>query len=392
MQQSETLPKEGISDLSEKSIVVISSEYTGHGHKSISTALGECIDCNHNNLQMDVINGFSLAGKVGQKAEKSYMPNIRYAKGLWKIIFDFTSKYSKLTNKVCAHFIEKSFLKYINEHKPDAIVTVHPGFVGSILDILEENNIDIPVIVIVADLLTFSKLWIDNRAVYTICPNQEVKERMLRHHIKEHTAKVYGFPLRKQFWEKPDLDKLNYPVKSDDPFRILILNASDKIKKVELMTRLLLENFNCTVTIICGRDQKLKDQLDKGILFDFPDNLIILGYVENMAYHMRQADLALTRAGPNTIMEAISCITPLIITGALPGQEQGNPVFIVNNGLGLELKRIKDLVKQVKKLTADDMKLLKEIKQNQLIFSNADSTEKISSLIEDVVCNNDVAG
>lgn len=378
--------------MAEKGIVVISSEYTGHGHKSISTALGECIDSHHSDLQMEVINGFALGGRIGYMAEKSYMPNIRYAKGLWKVIFDFTSRNTRLTNKVCAHFIKENFLKYINEHKPEAIITVHPGFVGSILDILEENHIDIPVIVVVADLLTFSKLWIDKRALYTICPNQEVKERMLHHQIQENTAKVYGFPLRKQFWDKPDPDKLNYPAKTDDILRILILNASDKVKKVEKMAELLLKNFNCTVTIICGRDQKLKDQLDRGILFDYPDNLIVMGYVENMAYHMRQADLVLTRAGPNTIMEAITCVTPLILTGALPGQEQGNPVFIVQNGLGLELKRMKDLVKLMTKLTVNDMKLLKEIKKNQLNFSNAESAKRISSLIEDVVFKRDAAG
>ncbi len=53
------------------------------------------------------------------------------------------------------------------------------------------------------------------------------------------------------------------------------------------------------------------------------------------------------RGSPNVIMEAVACNVPLIITGALPGQEEENPKFVEKHKLGVVCEstgKIKDVV------------------------------------------------
>ena len=58
------------------------------------------------------------------------------------------------------------------------------------------------------------------------------------------------------------------------------------------------------------------------------------GFVTNMAEYMVGADLLISKAGPGTIAEAASLGLPVLLTSYLPGQEEGNVDFVIENGFG----------------------------------------------------------
>jgi 1,2-diacylglycerol 3-beta-galactosyltransferase len=49
---------------------------------------------------------------------------------------------------------------------------------------------------------------------------------------------------------------------------------------------------------------------------------------------MAASEFVVTKAGPNTIMEAFATGIPVLITHFVPGQEEGNVRFVVENGAG----------------------------------------------------------
>jgi processive 1,2-diacylglycerol beta-glucosyltransferase len=92
---------------------------------------------------------------------------------------------------------------------------------------------------------------------------------------------------------------------------------------------------------------------------------------------MLASDIAFTRGSPNVMMEAVACNVPLIITGALPGQEQENPDFAVKNKLGIYCDDPANLCEAVSELLSDNAKGLNEIKQAQRDFFDHNSAKKI---------------
>jgi 1,2-diacylglycerol 3-beta-galactosyltransferase len=50
---------------------------------------------------------------------------------------------------------------------------------------------------------------------------------------------------------------------------------------------------------------------------------------------MRAADFIVTKAGPGTIAEALNAELPIILYSKLPGQEDGNVTFVVEEGAGV---------------------------------------------------------
>lgn len=59
-----------------------------------------------------------------------------------------------------------------------------------------------------------------------------------------------------------------------------------------------------------------------------------LGFVTKMADYMVAADVLVSKAGPGTISEAAALSLPVLLTSYLPGQEEGNIDFVVENKFG----------------------------------------------------------
>ena len=59
------------------------------------------------------------------------------------------------------------------------------------------------------------------------------------------------------------------------------------------------------------------------------------------------SDLLATRAGPGMIAEGLACGCPLLLTGYLPGQEEGNVREVAARGVGRYVPRPADLVNAV---------------------------------------------
>ena len=62
--------------------------------------------------------------------------------------------------------------------------------------------------------------------------------------------------------------------------------------------------------------------------------VVALGFVTRMAEYMVAADVLVSKAGPGTICEAAALALPVLLTSYLPGQEEGNVDFVLENKFG----------------------------------------------------------
>ncbi len=366
-------------------ILLVSSDYTGHGHKSISMALTESLSDVDPDLVVSEINGFSLGGHFGTYLEKLYVPLVTNAPPLWKAFFVLADNFSNLFNIYTAHKIETAFLEALKINKPDLIISVHPGFVGSIHKLLDKHKLDIPVIVMISDLISIADIWFDKRCAYILCPTDEAKLVALHKGISEDKIKVFGFPLRQKFCRghlgKPENTHEN---EVQEPLDFLVFANAFGKRQTKKTILTLLENFDCRVTLLTGRDDALKISLEKSLLPLTKGRLILPGYVTNMEEFMQQSDLLITKAGPNILMEAIHCGIPVVISGRLPGQEEGNPGWILARKLGLSSFNLRHLSGVVSKLLANDHLLLREIAANQHRYATPDATRETAIFLSTV--------
>jgi len=80
-----------------KNILILSSNNTGHGHKSITESLLEQFS-HYPDVNVHVIDGFTLAGNFGLRIGKLYGSVTRNAKELWKLVWELSLKKPSLLN------------------------------------------------------------------------------------------------------------------------------------------------------------------------------------------------------------------------------------------------------------------------------------------------------
>jgi len=359
-----------------KNVVIISSDYTGHGHKSISEALQEQFSM-HKDVCVHIIDGFDLGGNMWIKVGKSYGLVTRNAKELWKLAWKISKRNPAFIHEFTELTIRQNFIKLLRKLKPDLILSVHPVFNTPILNILKEYKINVPFAVFVADLVSISPLWADKRTDCIICPTEEAKQRCMGFGVAEQSIKVIGFPVRSRFTQHIANNISNPAYSLDRPLECLIMSGGEGSGNMSAVSKILLDNFNCKVRIIAGRNASLKDKLDRTLTHQYPGRVEVNGFITNIQDYMLTSDIAFTRGSPNVMMEAVACNVPLIITGALPGQEQENPDFAVNNKLGIFCSDLTNLSSVVSSLLAENATGLNEIKQAQRDYFDYDSAKKI---------------
>ena len=98
---------------------------------------------------------------------------------------------------------------------------------------------------------------------------------------------------------------------------------------------------------------------------------------------MHAADIIVTKAGPGTITEAMACGLPIILTGAVPGQEEGNVAFVVEHDLGVLARSPASVVSALRGLLEPDSPRLEELRANVRRMSRPGAAFDIAKLIFD---------
>jgi 1,2-diacylglycerol 3-beta-galactosyltransferase len=89
------------------------------------------------------------------------------------------------------------------------------------------------------------------------------------------------------------------------------------------------------LAVVAGRNRRLHERL---LGADWRQPAHVYGFVHHtreMPHLMSAADLLITKAGPGTLHEAFLAGLPLILSGAVPGQEEGNVRLVVEGGAGV---------------------------------------------------------
>ncbi len=358
--------------------MILSSNYTGHGHKSICTAICEQLD-KHPDVQYQVIDGFELIGRAGVSASKMYGPITQNAKRLYDWFFQLSNRSSyKPMDEMMTALIYQRFMRRLRAFAPDLIVTVHPFFNGSVLSILHRHRLGVPFVALQADIINIHRTWCDPRATLTICPTPEAFETSVkRHGMPPEKLEIIGFPTHARFCDAARAAP-HPPYEPGRPLKCLLMSGGEGTGNLKNIALQLIKNVDCTLEIVTGRNAKMKKLLEEALLPEFSDRVIIHGFVDAVQDLLLRSDLLIARGSPNTLMEAVVMNVPILITGSLPGQEADNPAVMTTHNLAALCENPESAPAIIAALLADGGKRLGEIARAQRDYRKFDNAERIA--------------
>ena len=274
---------------------------------------------------------------------------------LWRCLYYGTNGHARYTfiERLVQPLIRSKLEAVLRATQPDVIISVFPALGYTIYHAVQELGWHTPLGIVVADLVSIHEAWLCRNAAWYAVPTDEARQSFASAGIDSGSTHVFGLPVRREFL-RPPADQYGLRRELGLPtgnFVVLVTGGGEGARREEdTVDALLASHLPCHLVVVTGRNERLRQRLAQKTQ-DLPCQ--VLGYVTNMAEWMWASDVLVTNAGPSTIIEAVHCSLPMVLAGAIPGQEEGNVSFVLSNGLGMMATEPQDVVASVAKLLTD---------------------------------------
>ncbi len=364
--------------------VLILSISTGQGHHATGQAVEDyLINAGHECQNIDAY-GY-IEPRLQDAVSKAYIFVTAYTPKASSIVYDMTlkknkpmAKYSipKLTNSLMASELRK----YIDEYKPDVIIATHVLSAAMVNILVEKNRLDSITVGVVTDF-TIHPLWEEAlRLDYYVTPSELLEYQMLHKGMDIQKNLPFGIPIKPKFSHKIDKIKAREQLGlAPDVPTILLMSGSmgyGKIdKSIENLDRLSLD---FQTVVVCGNNKRQYNKIKK---LQTRKRFDVYRYVDNIDLMMDAADCIITKPGGITSSEAMAKGLPMIMVNPIPGQEQRNAEFMLNNGLALQASKTFPLQEAVFSIFRHPERI-EHLKQTIELYGRKNSTQKLCEFLE----------
>lgn len=327
---------------------------TGGGHRSATEAMIEA-------LELEFPGRFD-AHKVD--FFRDYYPRpLRFAPEIYPPIsrlpqaWGFSFKVSdgkgrtKVVSELAYPYLRRAAQRLIKENPADLIVSVHPLVNTTLMRAMRLSPR--PFVTVVTDMVSTHAFWFDRRADLVVVPTEQAKVKAIGYGIPEGNLRVIGLPVADRFTQ-PLADRTawreQHGWRADLPV-ILLVGGGDGMGPLKRVAKAINDaRLQATLVVVCGRNVELRKELEQ-INWRMPVHLY--GFTTDMPQFMGAADMLVTKAGPGTISEAFISGLPLVLYARLPGQEDGNVSYVVNERAGVWAPRPREVVDAVRRWVED---------------------------------------
>jgi processive 1,2-diacylglycerol beta-glucosyltransferase len=281
----------------------------------------------------------------------------------------------------------RPFIKLLEKYQPDIAVCTHflPAEIISWLK--EKQKIKTRQAVIVTDF-DLHAFWLCHHFEHYFVALDETKAHLVALGVPSDRITVSGIPIDPIFSKPKDKKQMRQLHKLAPELPVILLSAGGfGVGPVEKIMQSLLNMKNAAqVIVICGKNKKLKEKVDKIIKSVPVDSLVCflsVGYTNQMDSYMAASDLMLGKTGGLTTSEALASGLAFVIVDPIPGQEQRNAEHLLEEGVAIKCNNWPVLAYKIDKLLDAPQHLAQmKLKTLQLAKPSAayDIVKKLSSL------------
>ncbi|MBQ8636475.1 MAG: glycosyltransferase [Clostridia bacterium] len=316
--------------------VLIMSVKTGYGHHSTGQAIIECLA--ERGIESEMLDTFDyINSMLCETIDNGYLFSTKNFPEVYGKAYDLLDKrvepYKRFSPiSVISKLVSHKLRDYIVEYSPDVIVCTH-SFACMVVTYLKEKGIVVcPTIGIVTDF-TVHPFWESTEMDYYVTADLLLNNQMRKKGIPIEKVLPFGIPIKKKFLTKIPKKDARAMLEIENCRTILVMMGSmgfgNLEKQLEAIDAL---DIDMQVLCVCGKNEKVKKDIEQ---HKWNKKIITYGFVDNVEVLMDAADCIITKPGGLTTSELLAKRLPAIIMNPIPGQEDRNMQFLVNNGAAI---------------------------------------------------------
>lgn len=362
--------------------IAVFSVSAGAGHVRAAQALQAAAEKWHPGVQTVHVDLMDLVPKLFRKLyTDSYIRIVESHPALWGYLYERTDqeKADSALNRLriaIEQLNTQKMSRALKEIDPDHVICTHFLPAQLLSRKIAAGSFRRPVWVQVTDF-DLHTMWVQERMNGYFAANDEVAWRMEDRGIPRDTIHVTGIPVMPAFCVP--LPRSDCALELGlDPCRktLLMMSGGAGIGGIETLAERLLElDGDFQLVALAGRNERLLSNLRR-IASRHPGRLFPLGFTTTVERIMAASDLAVTKPGGLTTSECLAVGLPMIVISPIPGQEERNADFLLENGAALKANGAASLAYRVERLLGEPG-LLRKLGENARRLGKPDAAKSV---------------
>jgi len=254
-------------------------------------------------------------------------------------------------------FSFSDFFELLEDFDPDVIVSTH--FIPEALaeNYRRKKGKSFHIAVTLTDY-EFHPLWIAPNIDLYFTATQEVKSSLIYYGVAPEKIVVSGIPVHPKFSAPKDRESLlrKHDMREVSPIILISAGSFGITPLEEVIDELGGIKKEFQLMVVCGKNADLKKQLLEKQKTQ-PRLKKVFGFVNFMDELMGVSDLLITKPGGITVSESLAVGLPMILIEPIPGQEEANADYVVEQGAAVRARSVSSLIYKLELLIGDSGRL-----------------------------------
>jgi processive 1,2-diacylglycerol beta-glucosyltransferase len=290
--------------------------------------------------------------------------------------------FNRLSSMVLHRIFYARTANIIRQLRPDLIISTHP-FPTVVVSRLKRAGLSVPLCTVITDY-DAHRTWIDPEVNNYLVSTEEVKNKLIQRGVPSEAIRITGIPIHPKFWVKHNKEEVRESFLFQDMPTVLIMGGGwGLIDNETLMTYIAQWRDKIQLIFCTGSNEKVLHKLSDDARFRHP-NIHLMGFTTEIDKLMDVSDLLITKPGGMTCTEGMTKGIPMLFYSPIPGQEEENSQYFIENGYGEEIKDISTIEVWFNRLIEEYPVFVQNriLNQQQVNYSPQFCSESIIELLQ----------
>ncbi|MBC3935658.1 MGDG synthase family glycosyltransferase [Undibacterium rugosum] len=346
-----------------KKKILLLSVSAGAGHQRAAEAIRSAALLNDSQFDVLHLDAMQFVTAGFRKIYTDfYIKLVNKAPALWGYLYHASNEaQSDSTTEKLRRALERlnarSLLKAIEEFQADAIICTHFLPAEMLSREIRKQRLHCPVWVQVTDF-DLHRMWVHEHMTGYFAASEEVADRMLENGIPVEKIHVTGIPIMPAFQQKLERTACapEFGLRADITTILLMGGGAGLGGLDQVAARLLSQQAGFQLIVMAGKNATALQALQT-LVPRYPSRLFPQGFTNQVERLMACSDLVITKPGGLTTSECLALGLPMIVNSPIPGQEERNADYLLEQGVALKAYDDISLAYRVKRLLDDTARL-----------------------------------
>jgi processive 1,2-diacylglycerol beta-glucosyltransferase len=302
----------------------------GGGHRAAALAVAEAARAR--GLRVEILDLFEHAPPIfGQSYVAAHLTGQRAIPNFYGTAYFAANHRDGVLDPVRRGFDHVAYaglVKRVIELAPRAVVATHHLPLVVLGRARRTGALTAPLIGVVTDY-TAHACWAEPGVDAFCSPCELVDLELIEHGVPPDRIARTGIPVRRAFETIRDVRN---PARRET-LRVLVTMGGFGVGPIRRIVRSFAYLPFVELTVVCGNAPRVVRRVQREAA-QFGVRARVIGFERDMAARMADAHVVVGKAGGLTVSEAMTAGRPMIVVGAVPGNEKINEQMIVDAGAG----------------------------------------------------------